>query len=320
MQKLVSAILAIVIAAALLTPCTGAADRTGYTPISTPDDLLKMKDSYSKFYLTNDINMKNYGNWKSYNFYGTLDGNGYAIKNLTSNYGGLFLNLGDTSASTVVTIKNLGLYNVNVSNHYSVGALANYYKSYSFINIENCYVTGKVVCTGSHNYSAAGFIAANNGYGKNKLIIKNCLNKAAVTSNGFAGGIIGEPCGYTSFTLINCVNSGNITGGDRYAGGIAGNADDVSMTSCYNYGTVDIGGFVGVATSKTRMKNCATTSSVDIGYKDGDVSATCKTGLAKSAFKKQATYKNFDFKEVWLIKKDVNGGYPILRTMEKLYK
>lgn len=36
----------------------------GYTKISSAADLLKMKDSDGKFYLTKDIDLKSYGNWE----------------------------------------------------------------------------------------------------------------------------------------------------------------------------------------------------------------------------------------------------------------
>jgi len=328
MKKLLSAILAIAVIAMFIPTFTATAsaatDWNGYVKISTPDDLKKMSGSSGKFYLTNDINMKDYGNWQSIDFSGTLDGNGYAIKNLTSTYGGLFDELGfDTDA----TIKNLGLYNVDISSSKDVGALANTHYLWVAVNIENCYVTGKVVCSGT-NRAAAGFIGSDGGHWHSDIKIKNCYNKANIISNGSAGGIIGACSDSTNaYSLTNCVNSGTITGDGDYVGGIIGDANNVYMTSCYNYGTVKskdssvvhaVGGLVGYASNNTIMKNCATTGKIDIGTKASGSLAQGKTGVAKDDFKIQSTYKGFDFSKTWAINPDVNNGYPYLRSMSKV--
>jgi|GEM_PF-1193450 len=352
MKKLVSTLLAIAIIAALLVPCmtanVGAADWNGYTKISTAKDLLKIKENcYGKFYLTNDINMKDYGNWNPIDFRGTLDGNGYAIKNLTSTYGGLFR---DLFGQDDVIIKNLGLYNVNVTrDDGNIGALANYYVVGN-ISIENCYVTGKVILQykGSswYSYGAAGFIGGKGGFnisGTAKITIKNCYNKATVTSNCYAGGLVGCGEGYDTFSYINCANNGAITGKSDSVGGIVGNTySKATLTNCLNTGKITSDGYytggiagtsncyltscystagsiIGTAGKDAYMKNCATGGSSAVGKLESGSLAAGKTNVPKEDFKKQSTYKGFDFSKTWAISSNVNNGYPYLRSMSKVF-
>ena len=108
-----------------------------------------MKDSDGKFYLTKDIDLKSYGNWEeAIRFSGTLDGNGFSIKNLTSEDFGLFYSLTDA------TVKNLGVTNVKIKTKKSVGALTNGCKNST---IDNCYVTGTIE-SGGHAGGIAGFV------------------------------------------------------------------------------------------------------------------------------------------------------------------
>jgi hypothetical protein len=112
----------------------------GFTAISTPEQLSRMT-SNGNYYLTRDINLRDWGIWRplahiSFPFTGTLDGNGFFIRNMTTTSGGLF----DTLRGA--TIRNLGLVNVDVRNNGFVGALANRASSST---IENCFVTGNVV-------------------------------------------------------------------------------------------------------------------------------------------------------------------------------
>lgn len=88
-------------------------DFEGYIPISSADDLQKLKysDEGSKFYLTKDIDLSSYGYWTSIeSFKGILDGNGHRIDNLTSRTGGLFETLYPGA-----TVRNIILSNVNIS-------------------------------------------------------------------------------------------------------------------------------------------------------------------------------------------------------------
>ena len=138
--RLISALMTLAVMmtalAGLSVTASAASKWDGYTKISSATDLLKMKNSDGKFYLTKDIDMKSYGKWdEAIRFSGTLDGNGFSVKNLTSEQFGLFYSLTDA------TVRNLGITNVKIDTKKSVGALTNGCKNSA---IENCYVTGSL--------------------------------------------------------------------------------------------------------------------------------------------------------------------------------
>lgn len=282
----------------------------GYTKISSAADLLKMKNSSDKFYLTNDIDLKSYGDWgEAIRFSGTLDGNGYSIQNLKSSNFGLFYSLTDA------TVQNLGLVNVDIhAEKNSVGALTNGCKNSM---IENCYVTGSVI---SEKGQAGGLVGLDSGTVKGGNTLKNCVNTASVTSEKYAAhGIIKSVAGDT---LTNCVNYGKITG----TGAASGICDrvDTEMTSCYNLGEVsatdkrdNVGGIACYITGT--LKNCATVTDTFTHSMSANCKATAETNVSKKSFKKADRYADFDFGETWTINKKINNGYPVLTIMLKNY-
>jgi len=348
MKKLLSLFTAAVVMTACIS-CfaftAGAASFSGYTKISSASDLMKMNGSTGKFYLTKDIDLKSY-NWTPIDFSGTFDGNGFVIRNLKSTYGGLFKEL--TPAGKPTVIRNLGLENVNVtSSNSDTGGLANSYNNKADLTIENCYVTGKVTnLNTSANYNSCGGILGgwhSNG-GNYTVTIKKCFNQAAVTSNYSAGGIIGY-LGSVAYTFTDCANSGTIKSTGVYeVGGIVGFANKATLKNCLNTGKVSggkascLGGIAGVSSGSltscytvtdpvagtlnfgSSVKSCATGSGSAAVTIASGVSVDAKTGVSKSAFKKQSTYKGFNFKSTWMINADANNGYPILQSVSKLYK
>lgn len=282
----------------------------GYTKISSAADLLKMNKSSDKFYLTNDIDLKSYGDWnEAIRFSGTLDGNGYSIQNLHGTKFGLFYSLTDA------TVKNLGLVGVDLrAEKNSVGALTNGCKNST---IENCYVTGSVV---SENGQAGGLVGLDSGTTKGGNTLKNCVNAASVSSEKYSAcGIIQSIAGDT---LTNCVNYGKITG-TTSAGGVCDRVD-TEMTSCYNLGEVsatarpkDVGGIAYYITGT--LKDCATVTDTFTHSMSASCKATAETNVSKKSFKKADRYAGFDFGETWTINKKINNGYPVLTIMLKNY-
>ncbi|MDR0223370.1 MAG: chitobiase/beta-hexosaminidase C-terminal domain-containing protein [Oscillospiraceae bacterium] len=328
----------------------GAASKwSGYTKISKPEDLLKMKDSVKKFYLANDIDLGDYGNWVSFNFSGTLDGDGYAIKNLSSigknasmaastdassAYGGLFNKIENAA------IKNLGLIDVNVSvdsgsmGYPAVGGIANMAFN---ADIENCYVSGSVAgrSNSSFRYYGLGFAGGLVGFTGDTVTFKNCVNLAKVNLSGgstgysvsAAGGIIGN--GYAS-VFINCVNAGKVNFAPSHeaikgnAGGIAGSLTEGRATSCYNTGQVTSlgksaapGDIIGYAGESVVLKDCVYRKRTDNKHIGGSEDGFTGKASRKSAstMKKQTTYKGFDFDKTWYADAGINSGYPILQDM-----
>lgn len=298
--------------AGLTLSASAASKWDGYQKISSANDLNRLKGSSGKFYLTKDIDLKDV-TWENYfEFKGTLDGNGYAIKNLTSSKCGLFSYLENAE------IRNLGLVNVKINNGY--GGAAAMTMSARNTSFENCYVSGSVKSTSS---MAAGFSlgsAGGNTY-------TNCVNLADITSGSSAAAGFEYSLAWSACEDVykNCINYGKISGRD-IAVGICTYLG-TTMESCYNAGTVTIttkndvgysyfaGGLVGRGTNNAEMKNCATVTETDVGYFENGCTAQADTEASKSDFKKEATFKGFDFKKVWTIDSKTNSGYAVLQTM-----
>lgn len=312
--RLLSAILslAIMIAAfADLSVSVSAKSKwDGYTKISKAADLLKMKNSSDKFYLTKDIDMKGYGDWtEAIRFSGTLDGNGFSIQNLHGTKFGLFYQL------TNATVKNLGITNVNLkAKSNSVGALTNGCKNST---IENCYVTGSVESETGHAGGLGGF---DSGTVKGGNTLVNCVNMADVSTKKYSAfGIIKTDKGDT---LKNCINYGKITGVNA-AGGICDRVD-TEMIACYNLGqvtatekTAKVGGIAYYITGS--LKSCATVTDSFAASMSASCKATAETNVPKNDFKKAERYEDFDFGKTWTINGKVNNGFPVLTIMLKNY-
>ena len=164
---------------------------------------------------------------------GTVLGNGYAINGLTAP---LF---GTTSAS----FKGLHLTNVNINETVTpnVAALARNIVTPSVDNyptVEHCSVSGKIVVncdnyevvSNDHNsISVAGLVAYSAG-----VTFSDCVNNATIeiqqyaksgntqTTTALIGGVVGSSGAfdrgnetYQASSLINCVNNGNISLGDK---------------------------------------------------------------------------------------------------------
>ncbi len=166
---------------------------------------------------------------------GVLDGNGYAIKNL-SGANGLFTKISGA------TIKNLDLENVAITGTDNrVGAIAGQIDKVADAPqtvIENVTVSG--VVAGASHYTG-GFVGADRSY---DTLFVDCVNNANVTGGHQVGGIVGQANRLTVFD--NCVNNGDVTASTIMAGGIVGlvAGDDnntnlnVTIKNCENKGTV----------------------------------------------------------------------------------
>jgi len=323
MKKLLSVIMTLVMVisafSALTVTASAASKWDGYIKITTADDLLKMQDSTGKFYLANDIDLADYGLWKGFDFYGTLDGNGHSIKNMLSNTYGLFKKINGA------VIKNLALENVEIkTNNSNVGGIA-VESGDKGATVSNCFVSGSVTSSNSYGGKVAGFI----GFAKDKApVFKNCVNAADIISNGSAAGLL---AGSAHGKFTNCINYGDIKVNSEASeiriGGIAGYLN-TTMTSCYNFGDIKYyhkalgkyvsgGGLVGRADENAIFKNCATATESAVTFKASTCLAEAKTEVNIKTLKKTATYKNFNFDSIWAMNNsDDNGvikGCPILK-------
>ncbi len=255
------------------------------TPISSAAELASMSLNGS-YYLTNDIDLSGYGEWKpigttlSNPFTGTFDGQGYTIKTSAVSSNGLIV----TSPSYAVglfgvcdgaEIKNVNLQNVSISVDNSSG-----------------YILSTTAIDGGNVY--AGSIA---GYAKNTTI-SNCHSSGSVkaTASGeassiaYAGGLVGYASGLTisdsySQCMVDTIFQGALSGTACYSGGLVGYfTGNGSIICSYNSGTVSTsigdyavaysGGIVGDASTSTiQIVNC---------FNEGSVIAS--TGDANSWF------------------------------------
>lgn len=191
-------------------------------------------------------------------FSGEFDGNGHKIKgvyiNTTTNKQGLF---GETRNAK---IKNLGVVESYIKGEQYVGGIVGY--SYNpnkgTINISNCYNKG--IINGSF---IVGGVVGDCFIGN----IDRCFNSGKITCSGnYVGGIVGNAA---ATNISNSDNDGIVNGKKNYIGGIAGdNQSGGIVTYCKNTGSVigsngeDIGGIVGKSDNGGVVKFCYNTGTV----------------------------------------------------------
>ena len=190
-------------------------------------------------------------------FTGTFEGNGHAIYNLyinaTASSGEL--NVGLFGYANGATLRNLGLTGARMSvkgtntgtggsDSTSAGALVGY-----FVDgiLRNCYATGRVSTAGTRPSYAGGLIGLTFSLNTD-VSIGDCYATGAVEARnagiGFlwGGGLVGSASNIgTRLTLSNCYALGTVkvTGsGTKYAGGLAGQVNRVTVTNSYHSGTV----------------------------------------------------------------------------------
>lgn len=222
-------------------------------------------------------------------FKGTFDGRSKTISNVninaTEDTTGFFRFLNGA------TIKNLKL-SVNVVNTNQIaGGLVGTVSGTA--TIDTCTVSGSV--KGS---STVGGIVAYVGK-DGSLTIKNCENKANVTSSGidkqyvYVGGVLGSTQG--KVVMSNCINRGTIEQqvAGQFVGGVAGllrAKTGSSITGCYNYGNIIaptgatwVAGVVGCNRIEMTDCYCLNTATITVGTTVNTASALTISGSSSSA-------------------------------------
>ncbi|MFC4305285.1 S-layer homology domain-containing protein [Cohnella boryungensis] len=301
--------------------------------IATADQLFKIRDKMGigdYYKLTEDIDLSGYssgegwmpiGDSSSY-FEGSLDGNGYTIKNLTINMPsrssvGLF---GHTSAHAVIT--NMKLEDVAINANTYVGGLVGFNEGV----ISNSSVTGNL-----NGVSSVGGLVGNNS---NYAPISNSYAAAHVeASTRGAGGLVGSNDGRISSSHAE----GSLSGGS-YIGGLVGwNYGNGVIRDSYasgsGRGNDTIGGLVGL--SQGYIFSSYATGSVSDGWGMGGLVGSRITGIISSSYydipvdnglgtyvsteamKLHSTYAGFDFSNgggAWGIDPSYNNGSPYLKA------
>lgn len=238
-----------------------AADFAGVGTAANPykiqnvDDLKKLAENVNSgeayankhFQLTANIDLKNepwtpIGTENNF-FQGTFDGGGHQITNLKigkREYGGLFGNVWGA------TIQNCNVTGEVNGYNYS-GGIVGYANDNT--HILNCSFQGNVEGDGQDR----GGIVGSTSIGCD---VSGCFVTGTVTGGNHVGGIAGSGVG----TIKNCYALADVTAGGDSAGGIAGDAFNVTIENCYYSGEVssngNAGGIAGIASGTTTINNC----------------------------------------------------------------
>lgn len=94
------------------------------------------------------------------------------------------------------------------------------------------------------------FVGGVCGMNENCTII-NCYNTGKVSGTDFIGGV----CGNNSGTIKNCYNTGEVSGSDNNVGGVCGNNNSSIIENCYFDSTVYNGDAVGTDEKGTVSEN-----------------------------------------------------------------
>ena len=232
------------------------------------DDKDAVIDSNTYFALKNNIDM---GNYEPFGFTGNLDGQNHSIAiNIDSanSNAGLFSAVSCGHGS--ITIKNLTITG-NVQARQYAGGLAGCIRG--MVALENLTTSVNVSVSFDHSRGAAGGLCGT--YNATALTVKNCKNEGSI-SGAAAGGFVGDSNGTAAVQFYNCVNTGNITGGNTAAGFVAIYHLAYNLTSsfegCDNGGavTATAGRAAGIAITSTgnKVTNCTNRGTIS-----GDIAA-----------------------------------------------
>ncbi len=155
---------------------------------------------------------------------------------------------------------------IDLSLHYwdAIGTSSYYFSGH--YDGGNFTISGLYTESGSSSaYSYQGLF----GYveGRSSSIRASIKNIGIIDSNVQGYEYVGGVVGYAyEITITNCYNTGSVTENDSYVGGVVGYASRSDITNCYNTGNVTgsyrVGGVVGDANSSVTITNCYNTGTV----------------------------------------------------------
>jgi hypothetical protein len=241
-----------------LTACTFDEFEPGIFAINNEAEFEEYIYDYSDggyyFKLNSSIDLSSYPGLNGTYFVGTLDGNGYTIKNLNSSFasgstfdrsnGALFkyaedatiknLNIENITIYTQsynssaliaycvnnCTLRNINATNLDINGYSNVGGLIGYSQNNSFVNLVN--IEDNVNITG-RNFQVGGVI----GNSKGNLEIESTKVTGNVKilgspSHGYLGGLIGRTSNSLVIIENSSVTNGVYIGGYDHIGGLVG--------------------------------------------------------------------------------------------------
>ena len=235
--------------------CVFVSDEIKY--ISTGQELIEMltsADIGGYYELTADIDLSGMELPPSKDFYGVLNGNGYAIKNISV-------------VGTQLPSRGIGLFD-------------QLYGVVSEIRFENVFILATL--SDAH----CGIIAeASRGKIVNCTIDETSM--ISVTGATCAGGLVGEGDGL----IKGCTNYGSMIFSQcRYAGSIAGSVTNADVEDCKNYGSLtfyrreDGGKFGGIAAECETAINCVNYGDITVRSESSfNAGKGCVGGIAGHA-------------------------------------
>ena len=243
-------------------------------------------------------------------FTGSIDGSGFAVRNLyvnlsTSYYvGGI---VGSGGYYNVGFIRDIGFKDGIVVGSISVGGVAGLLSGpvsglQTASRVSGDYNVGGLV--GVDNYTGGGAamkFSWNSGtvsgtnyvgglVGNGYVLISQSYNTGQVTGSQYVGGLVGQGASVTSSW-----NSGNVTGGNANIGGVMGGSYGGDLTLCYNGGNVtatgsgatSVGGIMG------QYSQFNSTGSISSSYNFGNVSAPANSQRIGGIVGDFLSYGNF---------------------------
>jgi len=211
----------------------------------------------------------------------------------------------------------LSAWGGNVENCYSTGNVSGGGRTggligYSDSRIFKCYSTGNVISTGIETGGLVG-----ESYGDidpsyaDYCGVYQCYSTGDVVGTNYTGGLVGY--NQSASKVMNSYSNSKVTG-VNYVGGLIGltgawNNDTALVTKCYSTGLVignnNVDGFL--------VKDVGDITEVTDCYFDIDSSGISEsltaTGKSTVEMKKQSTFVNWDFENIWKIIENIT--YPL---------
>lgn len=242
-----------------------------FKEIYTADELDAMRDDTSGWYiLMKDIDLIDWGTWRAVGnsldmFNGVFDGNGKTISNMTG--ADLF------GPSSTISIYNLKMLNVNSTMTGLVRSAVN-------ANLYNVHVTGKVTnavsggISGGINRGFVSDVSFNGSVSVDVLseyssisgglfgnmrggIIMNSYSTGVVGNTNSAGGLIGEADNVTVINSYSLTDVYSKAKNNSYAGGAFGTLTGSVVAGVYSYGDVMSTSSGSISTVSSRIVSAA---------------------------------------------------------------
>ncbi|MCG8475332.1 MAG: T9SS type A sorting domain-containing protein [Cytophagales bacterium] len=247
------------------------------------------------FVLVNDIDATETAKWhddkgfqpigsKNSYFTGSLNGDGYAIRNLTINRP-YEVNVGLFGRAKDYSIEKLQLLNVRIIGNANVGGLVGFNEEGLIVQ---CSTTGEVQGEEKVGGLVGIYYYLNNSH-RNKVI--DCYSLAKVMGKILVGGLIGENYSRSNI-LINAYAAGEVNCQHK--------SKTVLIGGAYNRAII-LSSYWDKETTKQTVEN-----------EDGNA-----VGLSTADFANQSNFEDWNFKKAWEIREDPDGdghSRPYLQT------